>query len=83
MKIVTRIEFTEEEKKTLKKALDLLTDFELKEDTEMVDALNDMYDDYLDGNPPYYNSFMTCVDFLGMLVEMGYIDKEEEEEKEN
>ena len=80
MKIVTRIEFTEEEKKTLKKALDLLTDFELKEDTEDVDVLNNMYDDYLDGNPPYYNSFMTCVDFLGMLVELGHAEKEEEKE---
>lgn len=79
MKVVTRIEFTEEEKQTLKKALDLLTDFELKEDTEDVDILNEMYDDYLDGNPPYYNTFMTCVDFLDMLVELGHEEKEEEE----
>ena len=69
------VELTKEEKDTLKKAQEILIDFENFSSTEQNNDLQDLYENYVDHYVHDY-ALSTAIDFIGAILEKGEIDDE-------
>ena len=69
------VELTQEEKEILKKAQEILIEFENFSTTEQEEDLQALYDDFVD----YYDhdyALPTAIDLIGAILEKGETDNE-------
>ena len=69
------VELTKEEKETLKKAYDILIDFEKFSTSEQDEDLQAVYERYVDYIDHDY-ALPTAIDFIGAILEKGEVDNE-------
>lgn len=69
------VELTKEEQETLKKAQEILIDFENFSTSEQEEDLQAVYDKYVDYNT-YDYALPTAIDLIGAILEKGEIDDE-------
>lgn len=64
--IKLKIEMTQEERQTLKKAVDILTELELGEDTDNIDFLEELFEEKTN---IFQTNLANSIDYIGMLLD--------------